>query len=219
MSNSVRKILSQLEQTRQDLLDLSDEIWENIDQNDMEALEKGYQFMKAYNEATDELAGVTDDIEKLLREFTQNFHEEESGPETTRNVGEWPNPEEASVEIRDLDDDLRYTYPQALHAGAFMIRGVDHWSDLLREVCDHLSDEHPDRFDEAAEADRFESDHGRRYFTREPDELRVPEEVTDGVYAEMNLSANDVASRIAELLDFLDYEADAAEVRVETRND
>ena len=35
MADSVREILSQLEQTRQDLLDLSDEIWESIDRDDI----------------------------------------------------------------------------------------------------------------------------------------------------------------------------------------
>jgi len=41
MTNRIRSILEQLEQTREDLLALSDDIWLSIDHNDGAALEAG----------------------------------------------------------------------------------------------------------------------------------------------------------------------------------
>ena len=41
MSNQIRNILENLEQIREDLLSLSDDIWLSIDHNDSEALDQG----------------------------------------------------------------------------------------------------------------------------------------------------------------------------------
>jgi len=60
MTDRIRSILKQLEQTREDLLALSDDIWLSIDHNDSQALEDGVAFNKHYNgkvAAFDVLAG------------------------------------------------------------------------------------------------------------------------------------------------------------------
>lgn len=46
MTDRIRSILEQLEQTREDLLALSDDIWLSIDHNDSQALEEGVAFKK-----------------------------------------------------------------------------------------------------------------------------------------------------------------------------
>jgi HEPN domain-containing protein len=63
-------ILEQLEQTREDLLALSDDIWLSIDHNDSQALEEGVAFKKQYNAkvaAFDVLAG---ELSALVQQFT-----------------------------------------------------------------------------------------------------------------------------------------------------
>ena len=49
MTNRIRSILQQLEQVREDLLALSDDIWLSIDHNDNQALQEGVAFKKEYN--------------------------------------------------------------------------------------------------------------------------------------------------------------------------
>ncbi|NBC14531.1 MAG: hypothetical protein GVY09_14570 [Gammaproteobacteria bacterium] len=49
MTNRIRSILEQLEQTREDLLALSDDIWLSIDHNDGDALDAGVEFKRRYN--------------------------------------------------------------------------------------------------------------------------------------------------------------------------
>jgi hypothetical protein len=46
MTNRIRSILQQLEQVREDLLALSDDIWLSIDHNDSQALQEGVAFKK-----------------------------------------------------------------------------------------------------------------------------------------------------------------------------
>ncbi|AUB83828.1 hypothetical protein [Candidatus Thiodictyon syntrophicum] len=70
MTNRIRSILEQLEQVREDLLALSDDIWQSIDHNDSQALDEGVAFKKEYNAkmaAFDQLAG---ELSALVQQFT-----------------------------------------------------------------------------------------------------------------------------------------------------
>lgn len=49
MSKRIKDILDQLDQMREDLLALSDDIWLSIDHNDTQALEQGVAFKKTFN--------------------------------------------------------------------------------------------------------------------------------------------------------------------------
>lgn len=57
-----------------------------------------------------------------------------------------------------------------------------------------------------ANNDAFISRRGNKDFAREPNELRIPLEIIDGLYAETNFSANDIAKRISRLLDTFSIE-------------
>lgn len=74
----ISEILSSLEQTEEDLLDLSDDIWSSIDHNDPEELEAGYQFKREYNEAMAEFTQVAEQIQRLISNFTQVQADEEA---------------------------------------------------------------------------------------------------------------------------------------------
>jgi hypothetical protein len=213
MSKSVEDVIGQLEQNRQDLLDLSEDIWRNADPHDPDERRAVIEFMESFDNAIDDLAELSDDIEGFFREYTQS---DRNGAETIEGNDTWEPPDDESVEHRALDaDNFTNTKPAALRTDAFLVRGVGHWSDLLRELLDHLADTHPEDFDELTDHERFESSRGRRYFADSPDPLRSAERFGDGVYAELNLSSNDIAERLSELLDFFGYDADSAIVRVE----
>jgi hypothetical protein len=216
MSTSVEDVIGRLEQSRQDLLDLSEEVWESIDHTDPDELDEGVEFIKEFNGAIDDLADVSDTIETLLRNYTRNPR---NGAETIGGEVTWEAPDDEDVEHRDLDaNNFTNTKPRALRTEAFLVREVDHWSELLRELLDHLADSHSDRFGDLTDADRFELSTGRPHFADSPDPLRSAEAFGDGVYAELNLSSNDIAERLYELLDFFGYDADTAEVRVRDRS-
>jgi len=69
------------------------------------------------------------------------------------------------------------------------------------------------------QADAFKSRRDRRYLSDDPSELRKAEEVAPGVYAEMNLSANDICSRITKLLDYFEVGDPPVKVMVKTRRE
>jgi len=56
VNRRTRQILENLEPVRENLLALSDDIWQSIDHNDAQALEEGVEFKRKYNEKLDTLA-------------------------------------------------------------------------------------------------------------------------------------------------------------------
>lgn len=67
MTDRIRSILEQLEQTREDLLALSDDIWLSIDHNDSQALEEGVAFKKQYNAKVAALRGEAIQSSAVIR--------------------------------------------------------------------------------------------------------------------------------------------------------
>ena len=69
------QILEDLEAVRENLLELSGEIWGNIDHNDTEAMDQGVQFKRAYNEksrAFDKVAAPSAKPSSILRLWARN---------------------------------------------------------------------------------------------------------------------------------------------------
>ena len=91
------------------------------------------------------------------------------------------------------------------------------WRRPYEVTCDHLAEPFSERSDSVAEADNLESSQGNRYFSNDPGELRTPSEVADGIFAEIHFSADDIASRISELLEF--FRLDAERFKVYLRED
>lgn len=220
LTDRIDQIRNRLKKTRQDLFDLSDDIWNDIDHTDNEAIERGGEFMKEYNGAVDALSEVAGRINELLSTYDGEFNSSsDSKTNVTRNLDEWPDREDAALETRTLGEDVSYTYPVALNVGEFVVTGVEHWNDLYREICAFLSEELGDDFDSVVESKVFESRRNKRYLTDNPEELRKAEEVAPGIYAEMNLSANDICDRISELLDFFEVGKRPVEIMVKTRRE
>src|SRR5947209_2973274 len=65
-----RQILEDLEAVRENLLALSDDIWNAIDHNDPQALEEGVQFKRAYNEKMAGFDQVAVELSRLTQQYT-----------------------------------------------------------------------------------------------------------------------------------------------------
>lgn len=97
---------------------------------------------------------------------------------------------------------------------SFYFRGsqydVRSWKDLLIRLCDILSTTHGTEFD------KLLSLRGRKrpYFSRNKDELRAPQEISNmGIFAETNLSANSIVKICFEVLAVLGYSSN--DLRIE----
>jgi hypothetical protein len=146
MTDRIRSILQRLEQTREDLLALSDDIWLSIDHNDPQALEEGVAFKKEYNvkvAAFDQLAG---ELSALVQRFTAVRLDEAVAP---------PNQTPQSKEriIRDLDqrqaygleEDLTFKRPYGFQLNDAAQAKVNTWRRLYELICLHLERRDPQR--------------------------------------------------------------------------
>lgn len=215
MKKRVTQILNDLERTRENLLDLSDEIWNSIDHNDMDDLRAGFEFKQSYNAAMSRFYDVADELSKVVQDFTRvDLAEEESGPESEKG-----SPENERI-IRELDreqahridEDFRYKRPYGFVLRGHAVKGVTTWRRLYERVLEELHRIDTATFQTLATAEEFESSHGNRSFASSPEELRTPIQVDRDVYAEVHYSANDIARHIVRLLSYFDLSVDEVEI-------
>ena len=89
MPDRTREILEDLEAVRENLLALSDDIWQSIDHNDPEGLEEGVRFKRAYNEKMAAFDTLASELSAMIQQFTSvrlEEHEDIGGDDESRNV-------------------------------------------------------------------------------------------------------------------------------------
>lgn len=64
------QILEDLEAVRENLLALSDDIWESIDRQDLAGFDEGVQFMRTYIEKMSAFDQLASDISSLIQQYT-----------------------------------------------------------------------------------------------------------------------------------------------------
>ena len=202
MTDRIRSILQRLEQTREDLLALSDDIWLSIDHNDPQALEEGVAFKKEYNvkvAAFDQLAG---ELSALVQRFTSVKLDEAVAP-----TNQTPQSRERIVRELDqrqaygIEEDLTFKRPYGFQLGDEAQAKVNTWRRLYELICLHLARRDPQRFARLPDASGFATRRGNPIFSRDPQALRSAMALPSGVYAEVNLSANHLRDQIKALLD------------------
>jgi hypothetical protein len=202
MTNRIRNILEQLEQVREDLLALSDDIWLSIDHNDSQALDEGVAFKKVYNAkmaAFDQLAG---ELSTLVQQFTAVKLDEAIIP-----ANQTPHATERIIrdldqrQVHGLDEDFTFKRPYGFQLGDEAQAEVNTWRRLYELLCLHLERHSPERFARLPDDPAFTSRRGNPSFTRDPTTLRSAMTLPSGVYAEVNLSANHLRDQIKALLE------------------
>jgi hypothetical protein len=202
MTNRIRSILEQLEQTREDLLALSDDIWLSIDHNDGDALDAGVEFKRRYNAKMAEFDTLASELSALVQEFTAvKLDDAENGGAQTPQARDRVVRDLDQREPHDIDEDFTFKRPYGFRLGDSAKSDIKSWRRLFELVCFQLAAEHPERFGTLPDDPKFTSSRGRPYMTRDPQAVRMPVELPGGVYAETHMSANGLRDQIKNLLD------------------
>jgi hypothetical protein len=201
MEARVRRILEDLEAVRENLLALSDDVWLSIDHNDPESLEEGVQFKRAYNEKMAAFDRSATDLSALIQQFTSVRLDaaEETGAKSQddnlRLIRDLDHEEPHS-----LDEDFTFKRPHGFVLDGQAVTGVTTWRRLYELFCLHLLRKDPDRFHALMDHADFVSSRGHRSFAVDPKELRSAGSLADGLYTEINLSANGLRDMMSKLL-------------------
>ena len=100
---------------------------------------------------------------------------------------------------------------------AFVLDGtrysVKSWKEMLLKVSELMYIKYPSRFEDVLTL----VGRKRPYFSKNPDELRIPSEIRGtGIYVETNLSANHIVKITKRVLNMFGYQEDA--LKIETRD-
>jgi hypothetical protein len=209
----VRNILDDLEAVRENLLALSDDIWHSIDHNDPQALDAGVEFKRAYNTKAAAFDQIASELSTLVQQYTSVRLEEseqtgaDDGEENERIIREL-NRDEPHL----LDENFTYKRPHGFVLDGRGTTGVTTWQRLYELVCKQLIARDEGRFRDLENHPDFVSNRGHHTVTRDAATLRKPLAVSDGLYIEANLSANDIRDVIRRLLEVFEIPTDRMQI-------
>lgn len=195
-----------MESVKEDLLAVSDDIWLSIDHNDSQAVKRGAEFKVAYNECMQAFTADADRLSRLVEGFTEVSIDStiEGEPPEGRHITR----QDRDRSTRELDrhtphslaEDFRYKRPFGftLEGEPYVPRNT--WSLIYISVCKHVARKSPAVFQNLPENPDFVSSRGNRYFSKAEDDLRYGREIGMGIFAEFNLSANQIRDAIKNLL-------------------
>ena len=213
-----RRILEDLEAVRENLLALSDDIWLSIDHNDPEALEEGVQFKRTYNEKTRGFDQLAAELSAMIQQYTSvRLESEERSGQGDRERNERIIQELNREEPHSIDEDFTYKRPHGFILEGQGTTGMTTWRRLFELVCQQLLLRSPDRFRALPDNADYVSSRGHRGFNRNAQELRSASEIGEGIFAEINLSANGLRDTLRRLL--ATFEIPAADLRLFLRED
>lgn len=107
-------------------------------------------------------------------------------------------------EAHSLAEDFRYKRPYGFVLQRRAFKDIVTWRRVFELVCRVLQEKDSRKFNALPDNPDFISTHGKSYFARKPELVRSPSKLAPNVYAEVNLSANNIRDRIRDLLKTFD---------------
>ncbi len=196
-----RQILEDLEAVRENLLALSDDIWQSINHNDPEALEAGVEFKRAYNAKAAAFDAVASELSALVQQYTTVRLEEAEQTGGTDHAQNERIIGELNREVpHRLDEDFTYKRPHGFILEGQGTTGVTTWQRLYELVLQRIHDSNAEKFRGLCDDPEFTTSRGNSTFTTDPGRLRKALEVRAGLYVESNLSANGIRDILRRVL-------------------
>lgn len=213
-----RAILEDLEAVRENLLALSDDIWDSIEHNDPEALEEGVDFKRAYNTKAAEFDRIATEISNLVQRYTSISLEsaEETGSDD-RQQNERIVAELNREQPHAINEDFTFKRPHGFILQGQGTTGVKTWQRIYELICRELYRRDPARFRGLHDDPDLVTNRGNPTVSEDPAILRKALPIADGVYVEANHSANALRNVLQKLLAAYDVPLD--EVRIFLRED
>ena len=203
----INSILKDLTNVHENLLSLSDDIWQSIDHNNTEKLEEGVAFKKQFNSLLDKFVENAQDISVLVTQFT-GVKDEELTVTKTESENERIIKELDKDVPHSITEDFTYKRPYAFIIEKHAFTNTTTWKDIYVQFCRYLSNKDSNKLSQLADNPDFFSKQNRKYYSADHATLRVPALIMKDFYIETNLSARDTAERIKFLLQYYDISKD-----------
>jgi hypothetical protein len=199
MEQRIRNILENLDNLVTDLRELSDDIWLNIDHNDSEAAKQGCEFKVKYNEIYLRFSNDATELRGLIQNFTKGSSTEAAVDQKTQERNIMALDKEVPLTLEDIFTNKR---PFGFKLEGVPFINTTSWLQVYEAICKNLSGKNPSLFQEVPDDSEFISNRRNKYFSRNSNELRSGREFVTGIFAETNLSANQIRDSIKRLLNY-----------------
>ncbi len=205
---TISSILKDLTNVHENLLSLSNDIWNSIDHNNPEKLDEGYQFKKEFNRLLDDFEKNKNDISVLVSQFT-GVKLDESPKEINKEDSENQRiiKELNKNEPHEITEDFTFKRPTAFIFNGCAYTDLNNWTEFYIQFVASSAKINPTKIKEMAELPELISKQNRKYYSTDKKDLRKPAKIMNDFYVETNLSANDFAKRIIEILTQLEFKA------------
>jgi len=217
--DKIREILDLMNNLQECLLSLPDDMLLNIDPRDNQSLEEGFAFIKAYNKSLTFYSHCSSEITKQIKGHfaidpeIDDLEEADSSNESRERV----IMELDKSEAHHLSESFTYKRPYGFMLFEKAYRGVTTWKKLYLLFLEFMQKRDPALFATLPQNDKFISKRGKPLFSPDHSSLRSAEKVADGIYAEVNLSANNLRDNLHDILDL--YGIDPQEMKIYLRED
>ncbi len=200
--HKIKEIIDMLNTLNEYILSLPDDMLLSIDPRDNESLQKGVQFIQAFNDSSAQFSSAATQIEQQIKLFFSiNPEDDELEKENVDNHHNTRIIKDLDkTEPHTLDESFTYKRPYGFVLGRAAYKGLKTWRSLYLQTLTELKALDPQRFAKLPQEEKFISNRGKPWFATKTTELRDGVKVSPGFYAEANLSANNIRDNIRELL-------------------
>lgn len=201
---TIASILKDLTNVHENLLSLSNDIWNSIDHNNPEKLDEGYQFKKEFNRLLDDFEKNKNDISVLVSQFTgvkideQPRVVEKEDSENQRLIKELNK-----NDPHEIDEDFTFKRPTAFIFNDCAYTEMNNWTELYIQFVASAAKLNPAKVKEMADMPELISKQNKKYYSTDKNDIRKPVKIMNDFFVETNLSANDFAKRIIEIINQL----------------
>ncbi|MHB9044308.1 MAG: hypothetical protein ACYC35_00060 [Pirellulales bacterium] len=158
------------------------------------------------------------ELSAMIQQYTSvRLESEERSGQGDRERNERIIQELNREEPHSIDEDFTYKRPHGFILEGQATTGMTTWRRLFELVCQQLLLRSPDRFRALPDNTDYVSSRGHRGFNQNAEELRSASEIGEGIFAEINLSANGLRDTLRRLL--ATFEIPAADLRLFLRED
>lgn len=206
--DKIKDILDMIDTLQEQLLSLPDDMLLSIDPRDNVSLDQGLKFIKAYNENLNQFTLSSTKLAEQVKAYLGINPEEDELEQETQNRQKRDRiiKELDKTSPHSLDEDFTYKRPYGFILQDSAIKGLKTWKNMYLHVLNLLNKKAPEKFALLPEEEKFISKRGNPLFSKTGTELRVTEKLSEGLFVEVNLSANMIRNNIRDLLAHFDIE-------------
>lgn len=205
----VKKVLRKLKSLNHDLKKLREDIYLKLDDlGDNEIISEWSKMLQKYNKRLEAFEECSGNMVKVI-ERAFNVPSDKSDTRTRIELDR--------EEPHDLEKDFTYKSPYGFRLKGKKYTDLRTWKSVYEKILSILKKKDRELFKKMPESEKLVSSRGNSFFAKNPKNFNKAIKLDKEVFAEVNLSANQLTTRIKKVLQY--FSIDSKELQIFLRED